>query len=115
MRDAGVAQEQRGLFSGHSDHLPMTTRQFGRLFKDAAKAAGLRKTLSLHSLAIPSFLRDPSARARQRYSSDPGVARNGDILPTNNQLKLVSPIGSIRALAKWSRSDGGLNGEASSS
>jgi len=28
----------------------VTTRQFGRLFKQAAKAAGLRKTLSLHSL-----------------------------------------------------------------
>ena len=28
----------------------MTTRQFSRLFKQAAKAAGLRKTLSLHSL-----------------------------------------------------------------
>ena len=28
----------------------MTTCQFGRLFKQAAKAAGLRKTLSLHSL-----------------------------------------------------------------
>ena len=28
----------------------VTTRQFGRLFKHAAKAAGLRKTLSLHSL-----------------------------------------------------------------
>ena len=28
----------------------MTTRQFSRLFKAAAKAAGLRKTLSLHSL-----------------------------------------------------------------
>src|SRR6266581_2873325 len=27
-----------------------TTRQFSRLFKEAAKAAGLRKTLSLHSL-----------------------------------------------------------------
>ena len=30
--------------------MPVTTRQFGRLFKDAAKAAGLRKTLSLHTL-----------------------------------------------------------------
>src|SRR6202035_4820823 len=30
--------------------LPVTTRQFGRLFKDAAKAAGLRKTLTLHAL-----------------------------------------------------------------
>jgi site-specific recombinase XerD len=28
----------------------MTTRQFSRLFKEAAKAAGLRKTVSLHSL-----------------------------------------------------------------
>jgi site-specific recombinase XerD len=27
----------------------LTTRQFGRLFKEAAKAAGVRKTLSLHS------------------------------------------------------------------
>jgi site-specific recombinase XerD len=49
-RDAGVAPEQRWLFPGRSDHQPVTTRQFGRLFKDAAKAAGLRKTLSLHSL-----------------------------------------------------------------
>src|SRR5258705_497907 len=30
--------------------LPLTTRQFGRLFKEAAKAAALRKTVSLHSL-----------------------------------------------------------------
>jgi site-specific recombinase XerD len=28
----------------------VTTRQFNRLFKQAAKAAGLRKALSLHSL-----------------------------------------------------------------
>ena len=28
----------------------MTTRQFSRLFKEAAKAAGLRKRVSLHSL-----------------------------------------------------------------
>ena len=49
-RDVGVAQEQCWLFSGRTDHQPVTTRQFGRLFKEAAKAAGLRKTLSLHSL-----------------------------------------------------------------
>ena len=48
--DTGVAPEQRWLFPGRGDHQPMTTRQFGRLFKQAAKAAGLRKTLSLHSL-----------------------------------------------------------------
>jgi site-specific recombinase XerD len=48
--DAGVAPDQRWLFPGRSNHLPLTTRQFGRLFKEAAKAAGLRKTVSLHSL-----------------------------------------------------------------
>jgi len=49
-RDADVAPEQRWLFPGRTDHQPVTTRQFSRLFKQAAKAAGLRKTLSLHSL-----------------------------------------------------------------
>jgi site-specific recombinase XerD len=50
--DAGVAPEQRWLFPGRSARvgLPLTTRQVGRVFKDAAKAAGLRKTLSVHSL-----------------------------------------------------------------
>ena len=45
-----VAPEQRWLFPGRGQHRPMTTRQFGRLFKEAAKAAGLRKTVPLHSL-----------------------------------------------------------------
>jgi integrase/recombinase XerD len=48
--DAGIPGEQRWLFPGRSAHLPLTTRQFARLFKEAAKAAGLRKTLSLHTL-----------------------------------------------------------------
>ncbi|MGZ3295763.1 MAG: tyrosine-type recombinase/integrase, partial [Xanthobacteraceae bacterium] len=48
--DRGVAPKQSWLFPGRSKHRPLTTRQFGRLFKEAAKAAGLRKTLSLHSL-----------------------------------------------------------------
>ena len=46
----GVGPEHRWLFLGRSQHRPMTTRQFTRLFKEAAKAAGLRKTVSLHSL-----------------------------------------------------------------
>ena len=46
----GVAPEHHWLFPGRSQHQPMTTRQFGRLFKEAAKAAALRKTVSLHSL-----------------------------------------------------------------
>ena len=48
--DLGLSPEQRWLFPGRSKHRPLATRQFGRLFKQAAKAAGLRKTLSLHSL-----------------------------------------------------------------
>ena len=49
-RDAGVAREQRWVFPGRIDRQPTTARQFGRLFKEAAKAAGLRKAASLHSL-----------------------------------------------------------------
>ena len=49
MCDAGLAPEQQWLFPGRRDR-PLTTRQFSRLFKEAAKAAGLRKTVSLHSL-----------------------------------------------------------------
>src|SRR5260221_1989558 len=48
--DGGVAPEHRWLFPGRSQHHPLTTRQFSRLFKEAARAAGLRKTVSLHSL-----------------------------------------------------------------
>src|SRR5262249_2891587 len=48
--DAGVAPEQRWLFPGRDAHRPLTTRQFGRLFKETARAAGMRKTLSLHAL-----------------------------------------------------------------
>src|SRR4030081_2484570 len=45
-----VAPEPSWLFPGRSNHQPLTSRQFSRLFKEAAKAAGLPKTLSLHSL-----------------------------------------------------------------
>jgi integrase/recombinase XerD len=48
--DADLAPEHRWLFRGRSDHQPLTTRQFSRLFKEAAKAAGLRKAVSPHSL-----------------------------------------------------------------
>ena len=47
--DAGIAPERRWLFPDHTDRQPMTARQFSGLFKEAAKAAGLRKAVSLHS------------------------------------------------------------------
>jgi site-specific recombinase XerD len=50
-RDGDVPPQQRWLFPGRHGHL--TTRHFGRLFKDAAKAAGLRKAVFIRC-AIPS-------------------------------------------------------------
>jgi site-specific recombinase XerD len=48
--DGQVAPAQRWLFPGRSEHRPLTTRQFGRLLKDAAKAAGIKKPITLHTL-----------------------------------------------------------------
>jgi integrase len=53
-RDAGVAPEQRWLFPGRIDRQATTARQFGRLFKEAAKAAGLRRRCLFTRCAIPS-------------------------------------------------------------
>src|SRR5260370_19226261 len=46
--DASLAPEQSWLFPGRSNHQPLTTRQFSRPFKQAAKAARLPKLLLLH-------------------------------------------------------------------
>ncbi len=48
--DAAVAPRSRWLFPGRSEHRGLTTRQFNRLLKDAAKAAGLKKPITLHTL-----------------------------------------------------------------
>jgi len=48
--DAGVAPEGRWLFPGRARHRSLTTRQFGRLFKEAAAEAGIRKPVTLHTL-----------------------------------------------------------------
>jgi integrase/recombinase XerD len=46
--DGGGAPEHRWLFPGRSNHHPLTVRQFSRRLKEAASAAGLRKTVSVH-------------------------------------------------------------------
>ena len=51
-RDAGVPPQQRWLFPGRHGHL--TTRQLGRLFKDAAKAAGCARRSRFIRCVIPS-------------------------------------------------------------
>src|SRR5260221_618985 len=48
--DAGVPQEQRWLFPGRKPGKPMTTRQLNRLFHEAADAAGIKKSVTLHAL-----------------------------------------------------------------
>ena len=63
--DAGLAPEQRWLFPGRSNRRPLTTRQFGRLFKQAAKAAGLRKTLSLVCVLPPTILASVTSLSRR--------------------------------------------------
>src|SRR5229473_3380609 len=48
--DAGVPLEERWLFPGRKPGKPMTTRQLGRLFHEAADAAGIKKSVTLHAL-----------------------------------------------------------------
>jgi site-specific recombinase XerD len=48
--DAGVPPEERWLFPGTRAGKPMTTRQLNRLFHEAADAAGIKKSVTLHAL-----------------------------------------------------------------
>ncbi len=48
--DRGVPPTERWLFPGRRSGRPITTRQFNRLFHEAAAAAGITKPVTLHSL-----------------------------------------------------------------
>jgi integrase/recombinase XerD len=49
--DAGMGPMERWIFPGYGVRKPLTPRQFSRLFREAATAAGIRKPgLTLHSL-----------------------------------------------------------------
>lgn len=48
--DAGVPPAERWLFPGLKAGKPLTTRQFNRIFHRSAKAAGIAKPVTLHSL-----------------------------------------------------------------
>jgi integrase/recombinase XerD len=49
--DTGVPPAERWIFPGHGRRKPITPRQFSRLFREAVKAAGIRKPgMTLHSL-----------------------------------------------------------------
>jgi len=48
--DAGVPSQERWLFPGRSVDKPLTTRQVSRLFHEAVEAAGIKKSVTLHTL-----------------------------------------------------------------
>ncbi len=48
--DSTTPVEERWLFPGQRPGKPMTTRQLNRLFHEAADAAGIRKSVTLHAL-----------------------------------------------------------------
>ena len=48
--DAGVPPEERLLFPGRKPGKPMTARQLSRLVHEAADAAGIKKSVTLHAL-----------------------------------------------------------------
>jgi integrase/recombinase XerD len=50
VQDAGMAPQDRRLFPGRVPGRPITTRQLNRLFHEAARAAGIRKRVTLHTL-----------------------------------------------------------------
>lgn len=48
--DAGMSPAERWLFPGRKPGMPLTTRQFSRIFHQTAEAAGITKPVTLHSL-----------------------------------------------------------------
>jgi len=48
--DTRTPVEERWLFPGRKPGKPMTTRQLSRLFHEAADAAGIKKSVTLHAL-----------------------------------------------------------------
>jgi site-specific recombinase XerD len=48
--DQGLAPGERWIFPGHRRHKPISPRQFHRLLQQAATAAGIKKTVTLHTL-----------------------------------------------------------------
>ncbi len=49
-QDAGIDPRERWLFPGRGAYRPLTTRQFGRLFRETLGAAGINKPVTLHTL-----------------------------------------------------------------
>jgi integrase/recombinase XerD len=57
--DARTPVEERWLFPGRKPGKPMTTRQLSRLFHEAADAAGIKKSATLHALRHRGVEQEP--------------------------------------------------------
>ena len=127
--DAGVPQTERWLFPGRRLGRPITTRQFNRLFHEAAEAAGITKPVTLHSLRHSPHAelvepRHPPLGARDRYSPHPGPlgsrqARHGakrgaqpGAAPGLRQAR--SPTSRARSICCPSRAEASRRGRKSS-
>ena len=49
-RDAGVGAQERLLFPGYTPGRPMSTRNLARLYQRTVRAAGIHKTVTVHTL-----------------------------------------------------------------
>ena len=108
-----AARPQVWLFPGQNPINPVTAASAQpRRHRRQRPGWNLQARVAAYAAAQ---LRHPPARTGRRHSRDPGVARNGYIVPTNSRLKLVSATGSTRASAKWCRSGDGSKAAASSS
>jgi integrase/recombinase XerD len=87
---------KRWLFPGRDDERPLVPNVLHAACRSACAAAGLSKPVTVHTL---------------RHTFATHLPESG----ADVQLKPVSHTGSIRALAKWCRSDGGSKAAAPSS
>ena len=93
-----LARPKRWLFPGRDDERPLVPNVLHAACRSACAAAGLSKQVTVHTLS--AHICDPSLGERGGRAHHPGLARNGDILPTNTRSKDGSTIGSIPGAAR---------------
>jgi len=95
-REHGVMLPGGWLFPGQKPVNPLTTRQLGRAFHDARKAAGIPRVKPEGRLArvvayAAALLRHPPSRGPGRHSSDPEPApAKAGVLMGHNKLETTA-------------------------